>query len=53
MNKVDEWRQAFIRYMDTAQAHVGKPILEKGAWNDDVEGQLKQAIQDFNASWSG
>ena len=53
VNKVDEWRQAFIRYMDTAQAHVGKPILEKGAWNDDVEGQLKQAIQDFNASWSG
>lgn len=52
VNKVDEWRQAFVRYMDTAQSHVGKPILETGAWNDEVEGQLKQAIQDFNASWS-
>jgi len=52
VNKVDEWRQAFVRYMDTAQGHVGKPILETGAWNDDIEGQLKQAIQDFNASWS-
>jgi F-type H+-transporting ATPase subunit alpha len=52
VNKVDEWRQAFVRYMDTAQGHVGKPILETGAWNDEIEGQLKQAIQDFNASWS-
>ncbi|MBK9054909.1 MAG: F0F1 ATP synthase subunit alpha [Chloroflexi bacterium] len=52
VNKVDEWRQAFVRYMDTAQGHVGRPILETGAWNDDIEGQLKQAIQDFNASWS-
>ncbi|MCL4870636.1 MAG: F0F1 ATP synthase subunit alpha [Anaerolineae bacterium] len=53
VSKVDAWRQAFVRYMDTAQAHVGKPILESGAWNDEIEGQLKQAIQDFNASWSG
>lgn len=52
-NKVDAWRQAFVRYMDTAQAHVGKPILETGAWNDEIEGQLKQAIVDFNASWAG
>lgn len=52
-NKVDAWRQAFVRYMDTAQAHVGKPILETGAWNDEIEGQLKQAIIDFNASWAG
>lgn len=51
-NKVHEWRDAFVRYMDTAQAHVGRPILETGAWNDQVEGMLKQAIQDFNASWS-
>jgi F-type H+-transporting ATPase subunit alpha len=53
VNKVDAWRQAFARYMDTAQAHVGKPILETGAWNDEIEGQLKQAIVDFNASWTG
>lgn len=52
-SKVDAWRQAFVRYMDTAQVHIGKPILETGAWNDEIEGQLKQAIVDFNASWTG
>ena len=49
---MSRWMREFVRYMDTAHPEVGQPILEKGAWNDDIENALKQAIVDFNASWT-
>lgn len=49
---ISRWEQEFTRYMDTAQPGVGKPILETGAWNDEIEAALRQAIIDFNATWS-
>lgn len=49
---VQQWMNDFVRYMDTAQPEVGQPILETGAWNDSVEAALRQAIEDFNASWT-
>jgi F-type H+-transporting ATPase subunit alpha len=52
VNQIPRWEQEFVRYMDTAQPEVGRPISESGAWNDEIEGALKQAIEDFNASWS-
>jgi F-type H+-transporting ATPase subunit alpha len=50
---ISRWEHEFTRYMDTAQPDVGKPILETGAWNDEIESALRQAIIDFNATWSG
>ncbi|MCP5100540.1 MAG: F0F1 ATP synthase subunit alpha [Chloroflexi bacterium] len=52
VSDVARWVREFARYMDTAQPEVGQPIMETGAWNDKIEGALKQAIEDFNASWS-
>ena len=52
VDQIARWKQEFVRYMDTAQPEVGRPILETGAWNDDIEGALKQAIEDFNSTWS-
>ncbi|MBX3056554.1 MAG: F0F1 ATP synthase subunit alpha [Anaerolineae bacterium] len=52
VSQVNRWMREFVRYMDTAHPGVGQPILEKGAWNDDIENALKQAIVDFNASWT-
>lgn len=52
VSQVSRWMREFVRYMDMAHPHVGQPILEKGAWNDDIENALKQAIVDFNASWT-
>ncbi len=49
---VSRWEHEFTRYMDTAHPDVGKPILETGAWNEDIESALRQAIIDFNATWS-
>ncbi|MCB8989926.1 MAG: F0F1 ATP synthase subunit alpha [Ardenticatenaceae bacterium] len=50
--KINQWIADFVRYMDTARPEVGKPILESGAWNDSIEAALKEAIADFNATWS-
>lgn len=52
VRQISQWQNDFVRYMDTAKPEVGQPILESGAWNDDIEGALRQAIEDFNATWS-
>lgn len=48
---VNRWAREFVRYMDTAQPQVGEP-LKSGKWDDKIEGALKQAISDFNVTWS-
>ena len=52
VEQVGEWKRQFVRYMDTAHPDIGRPIQERGAWDDDIEASLRQAIEDFNASWS-
>jgi len=52
VSQISKWADDLIRYMDTAHPSVGKPILESGAWNDEIENNLKQALEDFKASWS-
>lgn len=47
-----QWREEFLHYMDTAQAEVGQTILETYQFSEETEEQLKQAIEDFNASWA-
>lgn len=51
--KISQWAKEFTRYMDMSRPEVGKPIFESGAWNDQIEGALKQAVEDFGASWAG
>ncbi|MCB8944602.1 MAG: F0F1 ATP synthase subunit alpha [Ardenticatenaceae bacterium] len=52
VQNISRWQNEFVRYMDTARPEVGRPIMETGAWNDEIENNLKQAIEDFNANWS-
>jgi F-type H+-transporting ATPase subunit alpha len=49
---MENWKQAFLRYMDTSHPDVGRTILETGGWNDTIEGNIRQAIEDFMASWT-
>ncbi|MGH2537886.1 MAG: F0F1 ATP synthase subunit alpha [Candidatus Promineifilaceae bacterium] len=53
VDKVVEWKADFLRYMDTAQAHVGRAIQESHNLTEETEAALKQAISDFNASYLG
>ena len=48
---IARWEREMVRYIDTAHPEVSAP-LQKGAWNDEIENNLKQAIEDFNANWT-
>ncbi|MCA9942975.1 MAG: F0F1 ATP synthase subunit alpha [Ardenticatenaceae bacterium] len=48
---IARWERELVRYIDTARPEVAAP-LKTGAWNDEIEGNLKQAIEDFNANWT-
>jgi F-type H+-transporting ATPase subunit alpha len=53
VDKVAEWSPDFLRYMDTAHAGVGQAIADTFDFTDETEESLKQALSDFNTSWSG
>ncbi len=52
VDKVGQWSREFVRYMDTAYADIKKQLNGGATWNSEVEGALKQAIEDFNANWT-
>jgi F-type H+-transporting ATPase subunit alpha len=52
IDNVDKWVTDFLRYMDTAHAQIGQDMVETMDLSDDGEEALKQALVDFNASWS-
>ncbi|MBK8903351.1 MAG: F0F1 ATP synthase subunit alpha [Anaerolineaceae bacterium] len=51
VREISRWEREFVRYVDTARPEVAAP-LKTGAWNDSIEANLRQAIEDFNASWT-
>lgn len=51
VREISRWEREFVRYIDTARPEVAAP-LKTGAWNDSIEANLRQAIEDFNASWT-
>jgi len=53
VERVKEWQSAFLRAFNTQFADVARSINENpGGWGDEVEGQLKNALESFNANWS-
>ena len=49
---VERWKSEFLRYMDTTHSSVGDSINSSFRLQDDAEATLKQAVADFNATWS-
>jgi len=49
---IKRWIPAFLRYMDTAHSQVGQSIEDRKRLTDESEDSLKQAISDFNATFS-
>ena len=52
VSQVNRWQREFLRYMDTAHAELGEMLRERGSWNDEIQDKLKQAVEDFNTTWS-
>ncbi|GAB4146025.1 MAG: F0F1 ATP synthase subunit alpha [Candidatus Promineifilaceae bacterium] len=49
---VRRWMNEFVRYMDTAHSDIGAGIRRSKRWTDETEAALKQALTDFNATWT-
>ncbi len=53
VDRVSEWKQAFLRAFNTQFAEIARGIQEDPEkWDENVENGLKNAIEAFNANWS-
>ena len=51
VSEIGRWEREFVRYMDAGHPEIGAK-LQNGTWNDEIEVNLKQAVEDFNSSWT-
>ncbi len=51
LDEVGRWRDEFTRFLDTAFNELSEKLSD-GKWTSEIEDTLKQALTDFNASWS-
>mgnify|MGYP001449454675 CR=1 FL=1 len=52
LERMQEWESALLRAMSTSHPHLAIDIVESGSITDDVETELKSALDTFNTSWS-
>ena len=50
VNKVVDFEAALLSYMNSSQVALISKINESGDWNDEIEAELKAAIEDFKAN---
>ncbi len=50
VNKVVDFEAALLSYMNSSQAALISKINDSGDWNDEIEAELKAAIEDFKAN---
>ncbi len=51
VSRLKEWEESFLRYLDTQYPEYEKKVYEFESL-DAVEDILKQALEDFNATWN-
>jgi F-type H+-transporting ATPase subunit alpha len=49
-SKIVDFEAALLSYMNSNQAALISKINESGDWNDEIEAELKAAIEDFKAN---
>jgi F-type H+/Na+-transporting ATPase subunit alpha len=52
VDAVVQWKADFLHYMDTARPEVAQAISTTYQITDETEATLREALQDFNDSWS-
>jgi F-type H+/Na+-transporting ATPase subunit alpha len=52
VDSVVRWKADFLHYMDTARPEVAQAISTTYQITDETEATLREALQDFNDSWS-
>ncbi len=52
VDKVKLWEHGFLRHMETAHPEIGQSIAEKKAITTEMDTELREALQAFNAGWA-
>ncbi len=52
VERITEWEDAFLRYMDSGHPEVGRSIIETHKITEETEEQLKSAIKSFMSTWT-
>ncbi|NPA93104.1 MAG: F0F1 ATP synthase subunit alpha [Chloroflexi bacterium] len=52
IEKMRQWEQDLVRFMDTAHPEIGRTIISEGKISPETEEKLKAALEEFMASWS-
>ena len=51
LERMKEWENALIRYMDTSHSEILKDIVEKKRITEENEAKLKNALDNFRSTW--
>ncbi|MGQ9907430.1 MAG: F0F1 ATP synthase subunit alpha [Candidatus Flexifilum sp.] len=51
VNRIKDWQSAFLRAYHSQYAEIADFIDQNKVVTDEIEGKLRKAIEDFNASW--
>jgi F-type H+/Na+-transporting ATPase subunit alpha len=52
VERVREWETAFRQYMQTQNPDFAAKLKESGRLTDEIEAELRKAIEEFNQGWS-
>jgi F-type H+-transporting ATPase subunit alpha len=52
IERMNEWETAVLRFMETSHGDILKEIRAKKALSDELKAKLKNAIENFNSTWS-
>ena len=52
LEKMRQWEQDLLRYMDTSHPEIGRTIISEGRLTAETEEQLKAALDAFIAGWN-
>ena len=51
LDRMDEWKAALLRFMESSRPEIGRDIAEKKRLTDETEEDLRQALNAFGATW--
>jgi F-type H+-transporting ATPase subunit alpha len=51
LDRMDEWKAALLRFMESSRPEIGRDIAEKKRLTDETEEHLRQALNAFGATW--
>ncbi len=51
LDRMREWEEALVRYLETSHSEIGREIEEDGRLTDDAEEKLRAALDSFRSTW--